>query len=510
MSGDKVNIMTILDPQIEINNLSFVSLVNTDDDRLIQIFDTLIQCLDPFDKKCLSKRSIEIDDLSTPRAYFNYHTFIREFELNPLQKAMRLWTSIHFSNIDGLPRNGRSRVSNGGRRVSKRVISINNGPRSILNICEFKNHKQSLVNVRKLSIGLFNNNGTDLMTPVAELVLKLQDVLSPNVQHFQILSINSIKPKFSRNLINFIQSQDHLKSLLLSHDFWKDEFEPFRIALRKHSNSLTFFKLECSILFTSKLLSILKSLPKLITLDLKFMLSPDGDVSRDISTITFNRLEHLNYEGYSSHNSNPITLFKTIILSAKNLKSLKIDDSDCLYIKEIQGLCFSNLTHFHLVIFRSELIYSISLEDLLELLRNLHQLIHLKLNTKVIRRNLSDRNLFQGFSKVLACSLKIFEFNFPVSDKSLEILFNESKFNLECLKLYRLEHYLDISLKIFIDYAKRKGSFKELGITREFTFSKERIKQAQNYFKITVHSDNEIWSPFYDIPIKNSYWSNRR
>ncbi|CAG8497981.1 15799_t:CDS:2 [Funneliformis mosseae] len=565
MSGSNVNIMTILDPCYQECHDLIISylkddmetlyscirvnrtfcrifipilwknpfkLIKKDDDRLIQVFNTLIQCLDPSDKKWLSRKSIEIEKLSTPRAYFNYQTFIKEFELNPLQKAMRFWTSRNFSSGNDLPRNGQSRVLSGGRRVSKRVFYINkyigdlffnkggqyetlnlfyndllSGPRSILDICEHQNHKYSLVNVKKFSIGLFNNNGTDLMTPVTEYVLKLQNVLSPNIQHFQILHINSIKPKLSRNLINFIQSQNQLKSLLLSHEFWRDEFEPFLNALRKHSKSLTVFKLESSILFTSNLLSMLKSLPNLITLELRITLTSDRDVSREITTITLDSLEHLSYDCFTSHNTNSITIFKQILLSAKKLKSLKVEDSYCPYIKEIQGLCFSNLTHFHLVL----IMHSISLVDLLELLRSMYQLVHLKLSTAIIRNNtLNHVELFNGFPKVLACSLKIFEFNLPVSDKSLEKLLDESQFKLECLKLYRLERYPIISLKVFIDYAKRKGSFKELGITKEFKFSKERVVEAMNYFKITVLTDGEIYSPFYDLPIQNSYWSNRR
>ena len=64
-----------------------------DDDRLIKIFNTLIHCLDPTNKSYLVFRElIKIKDLPTPKAYFKYHTFIKEFELNPLQRGMRLWT----------------------------------------------------------------------------------------------------------------------------------------------------------------------------------------------------------------------------------------------------------------------------------------------------------------------------------------------------------------------------------------------------------------------------------
>ncbi|CAG8680294.1 495_t:CDS:2, partial [Funneliformis caledonium] len=312
------------------------------------------------------------------------------------------------------------------------------GLRSILDICEHKNHKLSLVNVKKILIGLFNNNSTDLMTPVTEYVLKLQNILSPYIQHFQILNINSVKPKLSRNLINFIQSQNQLKSLLLSHEFWKDEFKPFL----------------------------------------------NGCFTK-IMMITLDSLEHLSYNCSISHNTDSIILFKQILLSTKNLKSLKVEETYCPYIKEIQGLYFLNLTHFHLVL----IMHSISLEDLLELLRNMHQLVHLKLNTDIICNNtLNYIELFNSFSKVLICSLKIFELNFPVSDKFLEKLLDESQFKLECLKLYRLESYLIISLNVLINYAKKKDSFKELGIIKEFKFLKERVVELKSLYSRMVKS----------------------
>ncbi|CAG8474263.1 12694_t:CDS:2 [Funneliformis mosseae] len=511
-------------PILWMNPFKFVK----DEDRLVQIFNTLIHCLD---QTWLVRQSIEIEQLLTPKAYFKYHTFIKEFELNTLQKAMRIWISIHLSNRNDLFRmsSERSRVSklvfminkcigdlffNKGGQYDSLNLFYNDFLSAILDISEFKNHKESLANVKKLSLGLFNSNGMELITPIAENFLKLQTAFSPNIQHLQILSINnSIRPnEFSRNLIDFIHTQRHLKSLLI-HDFWKDEFEPFLKALRKHAKSLTFFKLECPILFTTHLSSMLRSLPNLITLELKFTPIPDGDASREISAASFSNLEHLNYDCcLSYHSTNHITLFKKILLSANHLKSLRVDDTYCLFIKEIQGQCFLNLTHFHLILHRScAIMDSMSLVDLMELLRNLHQLIHLKLNTVLNRYRLLNRiESFKRFSQVLACSLKILEVNFPVSDEYLEVLFNESKFNLHCIKLYCYERTQDISLRVFIDYAKRNERFKELGITKEFKFSKELIEEARNRFNILIHTNSEINSPFYDVPIKDSYWCNRR
>src|SRR5579871_700063 len=50
--------------------------------KLVEIFNTLIHCLDKSIKEYLiNEKSIKIEDLpSTPKAYFEYHTLIKEFE----------------------------------------------------------------------------------------------------------------------------------------------------------------------------------------------------------------------------------------------------------------------------------------------------------------------------------------------------------------------------------------------------------------------------------------------
>src|SRR4051794_7267607 len=198
-----------------------------DDDKLIKIFNTLIHCLDPTNKSYLTfKGSIEIKDLPTPKAYFNYHTLIREFELNPLQRGMRLWTSKYLDD--------QSRMSS-GKRVSKRVVVINkyigelffsnrnrydslniyyndllSGPSSLLDISEFKNYEESLVNVNRLSLGFFHRNNTDLIAIITRNFLKLQNILSTNIQHLEIsITTNKRHSVLFNNLLNFIQSQQN-------------------------------------------------------------------------------------------------------------------------------------------------------------------------------------------------------------------------------------------------------------------------------------------------------------
>ncbi len=152
-----------------------------------------------------------------------------------------------------------------------------------------------------------------------------------------------------------------------------------------------------------------------------------------------------------------------------------------------------------------------SFGDLIMILSNLHQLVHLKLNhTSVDRNYLSNRNgdSYKEFSQSLAPSLEILEINFVISNESLEILFNEPKINLQCIRLYNYG-YKDSLLRIFIDHAKRKKGFRELGVSHIFHFSKECMKEAQNLFNVIIYSDDEIMNPFYDVPIQNSFWSNR-
>ena len=82
-------------------------------------------------------------------------------------------------------------------------------------ICNIKNHEKSLVNVNKLSLGFFHRNNTNLIDSITERISKLQFALSPYIQHLQI-SVNSNKErtKFIESMIDFIQSQKKLKSLI--------------------------------------------------------------------------------------------------------------------------------------------------------------------------------------------------------------------------------------------------------------------------------------------------------
>src|ERR1044071_9133798 len=110
MSEYKVSIYLILDP-------SYVEIHDIIMDSLKDDLKTLYSCVqvnrafcklfvpilwrNPFKfvKKdhLINSELIGIRDLPTSRAYFKYHTFIKEFELNPLQKGMRLWTSTYLS-----------------------------------------------------------------------------------------------------------------------------------------------------------------------------------------------------------------------------------------------------------------------------------------------------------------------------------------------------------------------------------------------------------------------------
>ncbi|RIA82453.1 hypothetical protein C1645_835331 [Glomus cerebriforme] len=138
-----------------------------DDDKLIKIFNTLTQCLDASNNSYLVlNESIKIKDLPTSKAYFQYHNFIKEFELNPLQRRMRLWTSNNENRYDSL---------------NIYYNDLLSGPR------------------------LFHKNSTNLIPSITDNFLKLQNSLSPNIQHLEI-SINTDRTHIDllKNLINFI------------------------------------------------------------------------------------------------------------------------------------------------------------------------------------------------------------------------------------------------------------------------------------------------------------------
>ncbi|CAG8615774.1 16926_t:CDS:2 [Funneliformis caledonium] len=459
------------------------------DKKLVQLFNTLVRCLDPSIKAYLKL---------VGSTFFKYHTYIKEFELNPLQRAMELWTS---ANLLKEPNDSRSirRTFNFNHYIGNLLFSKENkyhsldvfytellsGPSSLFDICEFRNHKSSLINVNRLSLGFFNRSSMSLIPLITTNFLNLQNSLSPYLQHLHIF-INTTKyhPEFSKNLVDFIQSQRHLKSLITNVSLIPEAF-------LNASKSLTFLRLVNFKIYTTALLSILNSLPNLITLELNLVpMNSDGDDSQKISTLPtslFNNLKHLNYNyriTFLSKNSR--ALLKRLLSSTNNnLKSLKIKDIYCPLIREVQEQSHLNLTHFHLVID-----HDYALVDLIVLLKDLHQLVHLKLNTISDRYYLSEcGHLFREFTQSLARSLKILEVNFAMVDKNLRILLNESKFNIQCVKFYRYEAYKDTSLRILIDYAKRKKCLKEIGIpyfTRASYLSKECVKEAKNHFNITM------------------------
>ncbi|CAB4491514.1 hypothetical protein RhiirA5_495579 [Rhizophagus irregularis] len=570
MTENKANIITILDPAYsecyeiimkplkdDIITLYSCILVNRsfcrvfipvlwrnpfkfikDDNKLIKLINTLIHCLNQTIKNDLiNKDSIKLEGLPT---YFKYHTLIKEFDLNPLQRGIRLWTSSHLTQK--LTR----------RSISRRVFKINkyignllfdkenqydslniyhnellNGLRTLFDICKFDNYEKSLVQVNKLSVGFFHGNTTNLILPITENFLKLQNKLSPNIQHLQI-SIDTIKEheEFSRNLIHFIKSQKKLKSLI-TNTFWiKDDFiQPFLNSLKNQSTCLTFLKLQDQKLSNELLLSILKSLPNLITLYLdinylEYHVNEGNSFYSIISQIYFNNLENLYYDLKSKifwntwnvwssiPDPDPSNLlFNQILLSSSKLFSIKVKINNG-FIKYLQSYQHQHLTHLHIIL------DSDSLENLIKLLKNLRHLIYLKLDDYYERSK--DRLLrynyytFLQFAQTIPNSLRIFEINFEITNGYLETLFNETQLNIQCIKLYHYIH-CNTSLRVFIDYAKSKKCFKELGITYNImkSISKDYIIEAKNYFNVTPFNNDEINIPFYDDPIKNSYWSRR-
>ncbi|GBB83352.1 hypothetical protein RclHR1_10080005 [Rhizophagus clarus] len=386
--------------------------------KLIEIFNTLIHCLELTDKQQLiTERLINIVELPTTlKAYFKYHSFIKEFELNSLLKGMRLWISKYITKTE-INESSSTRVKDSvitiNQFIGKLFFNADNqyesmniyyndllgGPSTLFSMCDFVDNDKSFINVNKLSLGFSNKNSTNLMPIITMNILSLQIVLSPNIQHLQI-SIDTTKEhsQFTYDLINFIKFQNNLKSLLISPFCKNGDFElyfiPLLDALKNHSNSLTFLKLKSFSISINQLLLLLNSLPNLITLeiDLIYEESPnDYNVSNKIlnlPTSLFKKLKHLDYSRYLprvnptsiyspySHHL-PTSLFKQILLSSSdNLKSLKIRDTYYPFIKDVQQLCNLNLSHFHLLI-----TIDFKFGDLSSILENLHHLVHLKLSS---------------------------------------------------------------------------------------------------------------------------------
>src|SRR6185437_16102244 len=153
-------------------------------------------------------------------------------------------------------------------------------------------------------------------------------------------------------------------------------FSPFLVSLQKQSKSLTFLKLRDFRTFGINVFSIIKLLPNLITLDLELIGHIIG-VLQEISALPashFNNLKHLCYNSkvrsnillhmqliqnaqlYNlNHNINDRIdpsnqLFKRILLSSIDLKSLKVSFDYCPSIKQVQQQIPLNITHFHLVL----------------------------------------------------------------------------------------------------------------------------------------------------------------
>src|SRR5436305_14128703 len=96
---------------------------------------------------------------------------------------------------------------------------------------------------------------------------------------------------------------------------------------------------------------MLKLLPNLITLGItQICIDPDSDISREVSALLFNKLEHLSYNlemdvlfnlnhllFLSNRQSDQRELFfKRILSSSNNLKSLKVKENYCRFIIEVQ------------------------------------------------------------------------------------------------------------------------------------------------------------------------------
>ncbi|CAG8720420.1 12643_t:CDS:2, partial [Funneliformis caledonium] len=191
---------------------------------------------------------------------------------------------------------------------------------------------------------------------------------------------------------------------------------------------------------------------------------------------------------------------------------------------EVQEQCSLNLTHFHIVADRTSCPIW-----LITLLKSLYQLVHFKLTmttscSKYFEYDfvhaLNNIETFERLSRALSNTLETFEVNFPIEEDCLRVFLDESRFKLRHIRFYHhdekqynhldpfLKHH-DGYLRIFIDYAKRKNSLKELGFAKRYIFSKQYIEEAQRYFNIVMLNGYEIDNPFYDVPMKNSHWSNR-
>ncbi|CAI2176944.1 5845_t:CDS:1 [Funneliformis geosporum] len=477
---------------------------------------------------------------------------MKDFELNPLQRAMRLWVTLYLADLRD--KNDYYIYESLSRReiISKKVDTLNHhignllfnkggqygslnihyndllsGPHSLFDICAIKNHQQSLVDVNKLSLGLFNrNNSMNLIPPITINFKRLQNVLSKKIQHLQIyIDTKREHSELSRDLINFIQSQRQLKSLS-ANVFWKaDETRSFLHALQKHSTSLTFLRIEdeySPILSNQLLLSILNLLPNLVTLELPMISNEKVSPNLSVPPRCFFNLEHLHYyENLFINNGKPdrirpipIALYKQILLStSNNLKSLKIQYIYCSLIKEIQEEGLLNITHFHIEADRTS-----CPSWLMSLLNNLNKLVHFKLTMLISCSEYFDNDFvhvlnniktFEKFSRALSSSLETLEVNFPIVEECLKVLLSESKCKLRHIRFYNdcyhnLDSFLkypDNFLRILIDYAQG-GSLREVGIAIRYTFSKRYIEEAQRYFSIVMLNGYEIDNPFYSKFVK--------
>ncbi|RIA93147.1 hypothetical protein C1645_763156 [Glomus cerebriforme] len=154
-----------------------------------------------------------------------------------------------------------------------------------------------------------------------------------------------------------------------------------------------------------------------------------------------------------------------------------------------------------------------SMSNLTNSNRRFNRLDHMRF-TRLISTSSNQNNLpnydnsFKEFSQILPHSLKILEINFDIPERYLKILLQEPQLNFQCIKLYR-QHYMEQLFEIFIDYQKRRKCFLELGLGRcGGIYFENHIKVAKKHFKVSTNIN--IDDLFYDVPIKNSPWSQKR
>jgi len=355
---------------------------------------------------------------------------MREFELNTLQKGRRLWDEKYLKKTKSVLKKDRKVskfnhylgnlfFSQEGQFDSLNIFYHQNLETPLFDIREFPNHQKSLTNVKKLSLGFFYSN-IHFFPIITEIFLYLQNTLSPNIQHLQIfIKTRKEHSVLNGNLFDLIQSQQYLETLMMNFFWDPNEIKPFIDSLQNSSRSLTFLRLEHDQelnLPTELLLSIFNSFPNLITFELfitSLSISDDGNDSVIPETI-FNNLEHL----CITQSLGFLHLFKRIIPLTKKLKSFKVDDNFVSW-----GRFLWNLTHFHLVMKYTRR------KDLIDLSKNLPNVVHLKLNAtkdwlELRGDMLKHLDLFEELSQSLARSLEILEINFTIVDKCLEILQN--------------------------------------------------------------------------------------